>query len=192
MSYSEGDKAVNSLQEAVDVQVKDPKLREICQFLLADERFAEWPAAAGHHHAYDGGLAVHTHEVLTIALHIGWMYCADDEILTVSAILHDFCKIFEIERGLVDDKHPSGWHAVQDYAGQIYHVAGGYGLWTSLCTRFGYDDEKRIQAIGHCLLAHHGRKEWNSVVEPKTLEAYVLHAADMLSSQYGPDARRQG
>jgi 3'-5' exoribonuclease len=35
------------------------------------------------------------------------------------------------------------------------------------------------------MLAHHGRKEWGSPVEPATNEAWILHAADMMSSREG-------
>jgi 3'-5' exoribonuclease len=37
----------------------------------------------------------------------------------------------------------------------------------------------------HCILSHHGRKDWGSPVEPATLEALVLHQADMLSAKFG-------
>lgn len=42
-----------------------------------------------------------------------------------------------------------------------------------------------IDAVTHCILAHHGRKEWGSPVEPQTIEALILHQADMLSARYG-------
>lgn len=31
----------------------------------------------------------------------------------------------------------------------------------------------------------HGRKEWGSQIEPKTVEANILHFADMMSMQFG-------
>jgi 3'-5' exoribonuclease len=40
--------------------------------------------------------------------------------------------------------------------------------------------------IEHAILAHHGRQEWGSPVEPVTAEAYILHYADMLSVRFGP------
>lgn len=42
------------------------------------------------------------------------------------------------------------------------------------------------KAVGHCILAHHGRKDWGSPIEPQTQEAYLLHAADTWSSRFGP------
>lgn len=39
-----------------------------------------------------------------------------------------------------------------------------------------------MEKVIHCILAHHGRREWGAPVEPHTPEAWILHAADMLSS----------
>jgi len=43
--------------------------------------------------------------------------------------------------------------------------------------------EAQLERIEHLLLSHHGRKEWGSPVEPLTAEAFILHAADMMSSR---------
>lgn len=48
-------------------------------------------------------------------------------------------------------------------------------------SRHGYN-----HAVVHCILAHHGPvREWGSPEAPKTLEALILHQADMLSASYG-------
>ena len=38
-------------------------------------------------------------------------------------------------------------------------------------------------AVEHCILAHHGKLEWGSPVLPQTIEANIVHIADLLSSQ---------
>jgi 3'-5' exoribonuclease len=50
-----------------------------------------------------------------------------------------------------------------------------------------YDvDSSVIEQVEHCILSHHGFiKEWGSEVAPKTLEALILHQADMLSAHGG-------
>jgi 23S rRNA maturation-related 3'-5' exoribonuclease YhaM len=53
-----------------------------------------------------------------------------------------------------------------------------------------YDEQQLFciperDAVIHCMLSHHGRREWGSPVEPVTPEAYILHVADMLSSREG-------
>jgi 23S rRNA maturation-related 3'-5' exoribonuclease YhaM len=41
-------------------------------------------------------------------------------------------------------------------------------------------------AVIHCIHAHHGPvKEWGSPEAPRTIEALILHQADMLSAGYG-------
>ena len=40
-----------------------------------------------------------------------------------------------------------------------------------------------VNQVGHCILAHHGHKEWGSPVEPITTEARILHFADDLSAR---------
>jgi 3'-5' exoribonuclease len=47
----------------------------------------------------------------------------------------------------------------------------------------GIDDNLRDD-IGHMILSHHGRLEWNSPVEPQTVEAQILHFADYLNAFY--------
>lgn len=37
--------------------------------------------------------------------------------------------------------------------------------------------------LQHMVLSHHGKQEWGSPVEPKLMEAEVLHHIDMLDSR---------
>jgi 23S rRNA maturation-related 3'-5' exoribonuclease YhaM len=46
-------------------------------------------------------------------------------------------------------------------------------------------DRELMEKIGHAILAHHGRIEWETVQEPNTLEAYIVHTADRFSAVYG-------
>ena len=43
----------------------------------------------------------------------------------------------------------------------------------------------------HCILAHHGRREWGAPVVPATREAWCVHLADM-SSVHAIESRREG
>ena len=70
------------------------------------------------------------------------------------------------------------------YRNLVRHVAGSHAEFIRL-TAYLSDDhlspEKKMK-IEHAMLAHHGRKEWGSPVEPATAEAFILHAADMMSA----------
>jgi hypothetical protein len=84
---------------------------------------------------------------------------------------------------------------VTDYAKLCGHVVGStyaFLAWSDDPNTFiqstgeyTYIPEPKRSAIVHCMLAHHGRKEWSSPVEPATNEAWILHAADMTSSREG-------
>lgn len=90
---------------------------------------------------------------------------------------------------------------VNDYKSTIGHVTGS-AMYFQRCfngwTRPAMPDGSRRSFINlselprsfeehvtHCILSHHGRFEWGSPVEPRTHEAWLLHAADMLSSRGG-------
>lgn len=68
------------------------------------------------------------------------------------------------------------------YLYTIGHVTGGAMLFHMNAMNLGLPFEF-VMKVTHIMLAHHGRREWGSAVEPKTPEAWILHAADMLSAQ---------
>jgi len=169
--------ALRSLQRAVDNYVKYEDLKYACSSVLTDPLFKIYPGGVTRHHNYDGGLPVHTNEVLQFALALAVPANADFQILTVAVILHDYLKIRDYEKdGLY-------WRKTQ-YHDQIRHVAGGYANWLLLCRQRGIGFEFQ-DTIGHCLLSHHGQLEWGSPIVPQTKEAQILHYADMMSMMYG-------
>jgi 3'-5' exoribonuclease len=42
-----------------------------------------------------------------------------------------------------------------------------------------------ITEVLHCIAAHHGTREWGSIVEPQSLEAGIVSRMDYLSSRNG-------
>jgi len=66
------------------------------------------------------------------------------------------------------------------YRKRINHVAGSAMEFHRHA--YGVLDTEELEQIEHLLLSHHGRKEWGSPVEPATAEAFILHAADMMSA----------
>ncbi len=128
------------------------------------------------HHAYQGGLVVHTAEVVEIALEIASSrnLSLNKDILIAAAILHDTMK--------VRDYSSTGESTM--YRDLVRHVAGSYAYWEQLALQNSVDEYLTIR-VSHCILAHHGRQEWGSPIEPQTIEADILHYADMLSQRYG-------
>lgn len=171
----EADKALSYLR----AQAEKVGRSGLCAFVLDNANFARWPGSCVHHHAYPGGLAVHTAEVLEYALGMAevdsW---ANKEVLTVAAIFHDYAKLRDYQE---DSTTPSGFRPTQ-YRDRIRHVSGSHAFYI-VCTdgvETPFNDE-----VSHCILSHHGRQEWGSPVEPQTLEAHILHYADMLSARHG-------
>lgn len=170
--------------------------KELCEIVISDYRFQDGYGSAGKHHAYPGGLVVHTLEVLKGALAMAEVYPeADKEILTVAAIYHDYMKVQEYNpeqpgEGKYSDGEPVRF-AKTEYSKLIRHVAGSYGEFLMNLQLldppplYSQAMEVKFLKIQHCILSHHGRKEWGSPVEPQIVEAQILHFADMLSYQYG-------
>jgi 3'-5' exoribonuclease len=49
----------------------------------------------------------------------------------------------------------------------------------------GFPKEDRVNIL-HCMLAHHGKLEFGSPVEPKTAEAHIVYLADYANSRLQP------
>jgi 3'-5' exoribonuclease len=179
-------------------------LRDTLSFVLGNPRFHLAPASSddpnsGHkHHAYSGGLVVHTAEVLERALLMADFYRNPNEhqkydVLIAAAIWHDFAKIHEYT--FLEGNGPFAPANIrkEPYKKLIAHVAGSYAefLNAAKATNLAQEDPDLTDRVGHCILAHHGRKEWGSPVEPQTEEAFILHSADMWSSNFGPGKERK-
>ena len=67
----------------------------------------------------------------------------------------------------------------------IGHVTGSAMTFRNYASAFNVS-RSYFDSITHAILAHHGRKEWGSPVEPVTPEAVCVHEADMVSSRINP------
>ena len=137
--------------------------------------FVSKPAAHSHHHNYIGGLLQHTIEVMKFAYVISTVVECNKDIILTAAFFHDIEKVKEYT--LEGDYLP--------YASNIGHIMGSMMTFNEYAKANGVDS-KTIEEIDHCILAHHGRKEWGSPVEPQTPEAKIVHEADMLSAGLNP------
>lgn len=151
----------------------------VCAEMLLIPDFCEWPGSIERHHNYPGGLVVHTAEVLQYALGLAEAHRGVDiRVLVAATIFHDFAKTRDYER-------IPGTPLFREapYRRSIRHVSGSHAHWYHVTQ--GALPLDFVDAVSHCILAHHGRQEWGSPIEPQTVEASVLHYADMLSAQYG-------
>lgn len=179
--------------------ISNPALQDTCEVLLEDLKFKDWPASLSYHHAYEGGLLAHTVEVVDIAEHI-WRFHERSlretpDILTAAALYHDLMKIEEYslvtspthlghDRFLATPGGGTYWVKL-DPTQPHRHIQQSADRFAKVAASFNVPGPI-LNAVHHCILAHHGPvKEWGSPVAPKTLEALILHQADMLSAGYG-------
>ncbi len=190
MNIESGQKLCNLI-----ISVQNRTLRYVAETLLGDNKFLEWPASLGFHHHYVGGLLTHTVEVADYALAAAEAMNLDPtsrDVLVVSALFHDFMKIRDYEktpyvadnrRHILTGNGAEAFITCSDY-GTIRHIQGSAIEFAVRARSFGVSQELE-ERITHCLIAHHGRPEWGSPVEPQTVEALLLHQADMVSAKFG-------
>ena len=139
----------------------------MAKVVLLDAEFWKAQGSIERHHDFPGGLAVHTAQVLVGA---AWLLVdipeakLDDVIVAV--LWHDFGKIKT--------------HSDKKYNDELGHIS--ISAMEFYRHSLGIDIDNDF--IVHLILSHHGRKEWGSPVEPQCPEAWAIHAADMLSSQF--------
>lgn len=69
----------------------------------------------------------------------------------------------------------------------LHHIPVGFGLVSTLARDYvqssdvGISKEK-VRKLLHIILSHHGRKAWSSPVIPQFIEAYIVHAVEMMDS----------
>lgn len=158
-------------------QITDVPLRSACEKAFTDvyQDFMLKPAANKHHHNYIGGLVLHTAEVMSVAYNIAKCFNCDINTVIAASFFHDIMKINEYEQ---DGNY-------LPYAGMIGHVTGSAMTFRNYASAFNVS-RSYFDNITHAILAHHGRKEWGSPVEPVTPEAVCVHEADMVSSRINP------
>jgi len=168
-----------SIQNYID-NIKNPYLSKLLQQIFADQKikqnFVYAPAAKLWHHNYIGGLLEHSLSLVTLCDQIQAHYAeADRDLLLTAAIIHDLGKISEFEtKGFIN------YSTAGRLIGHITMTAQLVADKTGEIA--GFPETLKCQLL-HCILSHHGQKEHGSPVEPMTVEAIILNAADELDSK---------
>jgi 3'-5' exoribonuclease len=169
-------RGIRALAESMD----DAHLRELVLGCLDDPVFARAfsasPAAMINHHAYVGGLAEHTLSVMELCDRAAVHYSElDRDLLVTGAFCHDIGKVRELET------RPG--FPYTDEGQLLGHIALGFAMVRDRIARIEGFPEDRSVDLGHLILSHQGELEWGSPVQPRTLEALVLHHLDNLDSK---------
>lgn len=166
--------------EHVIQAIKNPFLQKLLHSFFDDPSFVtcfkEAPAARSIHHAYLGGLLEHTFEVVSICQRVAQLYPQiDADLLLSGAILHDLGKLQELKYSLAMDYSDDG-----RLLGHI--VMGDQMVCQKIAEIDSFPDQLGLK-LRHMILSHHGEYEWGSPKRPKTIEACVLHYADLLDGR---------
>lgn len=154
---------------------------------LNNNRFLTYPGSRSSHHAYIHGLITHTSDVINIGLNINrTVNCskpANEEVFFIAALFHDYGKIREIDDVVFaeDGKLIQAIYTKNKYL--LHHINMSTQMFHKMANKHQVDQDF-IDKVTHCIIAHHGRPEWGSVIEPKTLEALLLHTADHISARF--------
>lgn len=157
-------------------EVKNRHLKELLNNCFSEnvlEKFLVASAARGIHHAYRGGLAEHTVEMITLAEPILIRYPKiNKDLLLAGILLHDIGKMTEYETVLTTTLTTPG-----RLLGHIFISAE-----TVKNQAPKEMPASLLNEVLHLILSHHGKKEFGSPVLPQTVEAVALSSLDRMSA----------
>lgn len=165
--------------------MRNVHLRRLGQAFLDDPEFMERlrlaPAAISNHHAFPGGLLLHTLELMELAALVAPRYPKlDAELLVMGAFLHDLGKTEEMSlvgESTYTDRGQLVGHiviGVQMLGEKVREVAEGHGEAIPCELRWHLE---------HLIISHHGNLEFGSPRVPASLEALALHHLDNLDAK---------
>ena len=158
--------------------VQHPGLQALLHDCFTDdviEQYRRWPAAVRHHGAVVGGLLEHTVNVSLITRFLTILYPCNQELALAGALLHDIGKLQELE-----EEPGKGFTS----AGYLFgHIFLGTQYMQKHALNIAEIDEATQLDLLHIILAHHGTKEFGSPVYPATIEALVVHLADLAEAK---------
>jgi 3'-5' exoribonuclease len=158
-------------------RVENPWIARLLAEILTprESKLRVWPAAVTVHHAYPGGLLDHILKVAETSDALGAAYEANRDVLFAGSVLHDIAKLDELTTGETTAYSRDG--------NLIGHVTlGVVAIRESVARIDGFPADLRAE-LEHLVVSHHGSRQLGSPVEPMTIEALILSAADDLDAK---------
>ena len=164
------------LNKEID-QISKIHLKQLVKKILVDhkQKFQIYPASISYQYNYQSGLIEQTVSLIEISKILGKHYKVDTDLLLTGACLHQIGKLYSINMGFSQVK--SNERRLVGNAILSRDVVNNY---IRKVKRFPDQDKVRLE---HLILSYQGRKEWQSPVEPQTLEAVLLHTINYMDSQ---------
>ncbi len=166
------DQIVNAVYD-----MKNDHIRNVAYDLLLKqgyhEAFKTCPAATTMHHAFQGGLLEHTHQMVEMARSLFRLKFLSEtlnqDLCIFGLIFHDFGKIFEYEHG--------GTFQPTLQGRLVPHIPMTGALIFESANKHGVPEIIRDHMM-HVVLAHHGCMEYGSPVDMAIPEAAFVHYVD--------------
>lgn len=166
----------------VATEISDPFFNELCLNILEElqQLWLTAPGAKTIHHAYTAGTLIHSLSVAQLSQAIAkLMPEANVDLATTGALLHDVGKLFGYRiNGIICELTDEGILFDHLFIGAEF--IGNYAAEHNLIK--GPADEAKLEMLRHIILSHHGKQENGSVIEPSSLEAHIVHNADVLDA----------
>jgi 3'-5' exoribonuclease len=173
-----------------DQDTNDPYVKLIYFILQTSliEGMAKSTAARSVHHNYTGGLLQHTYEILDMAYGLRDSLIfegVNKPLLYVSILLHDIGKMNCYKIGTDEDGKEEISYTDQEALKSHLYLSSVFAerLFGQFDERCSVLKPQQRDLIIHCILAHHGRREWGSTVTPCIKEAQLLHYLDQMSGK---------
>ena len=136
--------------------------------------YSRFPAATSMHHAFPGGLLNHTHQMLHMlsGLYPCLPYPLKVDRCILAILFHDYGKVYEynVQGETQPDMYLMGHIYIS--AHKLHNVLDQRGV-----------DADEVKRIVHCVLAHHGTREFGSPVVPCLPEAALVNYLDNISAK---------
>lgn len=164
----------------IAASVSDEHLRRLLDSFFKDDEFmknfAESPASITLHSAATGGLLHHTINVAEMCLRVTELHSElDRDLVVAGALLHDVGKVqtFRVTSNI----------QMTEEGNLVGHIILGDHELVKRISKIDGFPELTASKLRHIQLAHHGKKEWGSPVEPLFPEALAVHEADDLDAK---------
>ena len=167
------DECINHLLSLCKDETLKPLITEFADVLF--KPYSLYPAATSVHHAFKGGLLNHTYQMLHMLEGIYPVLPYDNvklERCILAILFHDYGKVYEYTRQ--GDPQPDMYLMGHIYlsAHKLHNVLDEKGV-----------PAEEVKRIVHCVLAHHGEREYGSPVVPCTQEAAIVTYLDNISAK---------
>ena len=156
-------------------QIKDEDYRIILEELIfKNDDFFIYPAAKTLHHAFIGGLARHTLDMLEMSIPFIDKYDLNKDLMFTAIMLHDSGKTREL----------SDYGITYSFEGNLLgHIMIAYEEISRISYELGINQKNSIVILKHLILSHHGRLDYGSPKEPMIKEALVISVLDDMDAK---------